>query len=126
MASGLHSFRSQSSSGRGKRAGLTVNDYNNVLGWVSAEDEHVAEVIVDLLGPRSRSGERWLCAPEMERKLTANNHTTADVLLSHALLDGNKPLVNALIQKGVVPTLDHIRVALYVRRRAVETAAVNA
>lgn len=32
-------------------------EYNNILGSVYEDDEHIGEVIVDLLGPRSRSGE---------------------------------------------------------------------
>ena len=38
----------------------------------------------------------------------------ADVLLSHALVNGNAPLVDSLLSVGVPLTLEHFKVALKV------------
>lgn len=91
------------------------NEPSNIFGCMSDDDQHIAEVIVDLLGPRSYSGESYHAqALPLADYLTLSTPSTADILLSHAIVNGNGFLVNSLLSLDVCLTLNHFKLALKV------------
>lgn len=95
---------------------MEIDTFCNVYGVIHEDDEHIGAAIVDLLGPHCFAGQ--LVWPSLQcfslTYMLIRLTSAADVLLSHALVNGNNALAEILLNVGVELNLEHYKIGLRV------------